>query len=155
MLTPLDLAPLKQASLIESQESLPPCVIGSAVVGSEIERTFGFLDGPHLLDPPLKNTQVITNPDWRERSSPALIASVYPLHARAAKISGHVQIKCTVSAMGAAENCQVISENPAGEQFGTAALRASQAFRFRPRTRNCVPEGGAVIVVPLDFVWRP
>ena len=115
LLAPADLAPAKQASLIEFQESLPACVIGSAVVGAEIERTFGFADSPRLLDPALKNPQVITNPDWRERPSPALIASVYPLHARAAKISGHVQIKCTVSAAGAAENCQVISEDPAGE----------------------------------------
>jgi protein TonB len=64
---------------------------------------------------------------------------------------GISRIKCTVTACGTLENCEVLSEDPPGYGFGEAALGMSKLFKMRPQTKGGQPVGGATVVIPLKF----
>jgi len=81
---------------------------------------------------------VITNVDWARRPS-----ADFPERAQSRGIeSGSATLVCVVAPSGAAQNCEVVSEEPAGAGFGQAALRGARGARFAPSTVNGVAQGG-------------
>jgi protein TonB len=94
---------------------------------------------------------VITNPDWLSKPDADSMAQYYPDRAQRLGVSGRAAITCTVTERGTLSECDVSSEEPAGQDFGTAALKMSRLFRMRPQTRDGQPVGGAKITVPIVF----
>jgi protein TonB len=66
-------------------------------------------------------------------------------------VGGHVLLGCSVSAKGTLEGCSIVSEDPAGQDFGNAALKLTRYFKMRPQTKDGQPVGGARINIPITF----
>jgi protein TonB len=95
---------------------------------------------------------VITSPDWLKRPSGEDLANVYPERAQRMNVNGHAELDCVVTVQGAVANCQVVSESPADQQFGAAAMKLTRYFKMRPQTRDGQPVGGAHVRIPIGFV---
>lgn len=103
--------------------------------------------------PPRRSERfVISNPDWVSRPSPDDMARFYPPRAVEDEVTGDTRIRCTVTTYGTLTECEVVSETPADQGFGEAALRASRQFRMRPRAADGQPVEGGVVTVPIR--WR-
>ena len=94
---------------------------------------------------------VITNPDWARKPSGEDIARYYPDRALRMEVEGRATLSCKVSAKGTLEGCSVVSEDPADQDFGSAALRMSKLFKMRPQTRDGAPVEGGTVRIPLSF----
>jgi protein TonB len=101
--------------------------------------------------PPPPRPTVITNPDWVSRPSGDQVDSVYPDRAQRMEVSGRAELSCTVTEKGTVANCSVVSEDPADQQFGAAAMKLTRYFKMRPQTRDGQPVGGAKINIPIRF----
>jgi TonB family protein len=77
-------------------------------------------------------------------------ASVWPMNAYNARVSGHVMLSCDIDRFGLAEWCKVASETPQGQGFGAAALELRPTFKLTPATG---PDGpvDAVMSIAVDF----
>ncbi len=77
-------------------------------------------------------------------------ASVWPMNAYNARISGHVLLSCDIDRFGLAEWCKVASEIPQGQGFGAAAMELRPTFKLTPATG---PDGpvDAVMSIAVDF----
>lgn len=89
----------------------------------------------------------IVNPHWVRR--PANLQAYYPRRALQRNVEGVVQLDCRVTTTGNLQ-CLVISESPAGWDFGRAALRIAADHQMVPATRDGVPvEGRYQMRVPF------
>lgn len=95
---------------------------------------------------------VIQNPDWLHRPNADDMARYYPARAQRMNVEGRATIACTVDAKGALQACQVVSESPADQDFGQAALRMSRLFKMRPMTLDGAAVSGGAVRVPIRFV---
>ena len=94
---------------------------------------------------------MITKPDWlrqahRRTTSPATIPiapSGWASAARPSSLHGAVQRH--------AHDCSVVSEDPADQDFGDAALKLSKLFKMRPQSKDGVPTGGGTVRIPIRF----
>src|SRR5450432_400814 len=105
--------------------------------------------------PPLvaqASPHVIVNPDWLRRPTGEEFASLYPKAAVDQRIEGRATMQCKVDAEGALIDCALLTEDPAGEGFGPAALAMSSLFRMRPMTRDGQPVSGGIVRIPIRFV---
>ncbi|MFI4976684.1 MAG: hypothetical protein ACHP84_19285 [Caulobacterales bacterium] len=50
------------------------------------------------------------------------------------------------------DDCSVTSEEPADQEFGSAALKISKFFKMKPMTKDGAPTAGAPINIPIRFV---
>jgi len=77
-------------------------------------------------------------------------ASVWPVGAYEARISGHVILTCDIDHFGLAEWCKVASESPKGRGFGQAALELRPTFKLKP---SGGPDGptDTVLNIAIDF----
>ena len=66
-------------------------------------------------------------------------------------VSGRAEISCTVLANGKLSDCSVVSEDPADQQFGDAALKLSKLFKMRPQTKDGAPTSGGTVRIPIRF----
>jgi TonB family protein len=98
------------------------------------------------VDPP-----VVTEPSWRRMPSIEDIAEHYPDKAREAVVGGRVMLGCRVAASGRLNNCEVLSEDPEGYDFGIAALGLVGLMEMNPRTVDGKPVGDGLVRVPLKF----
>ncbi len=94
---------------------------------------------------------VIRNPQWLSLPSARELSRAYPSRAERLGIGGEAVLSCTVTAQGKLNGCQVLSETPAGEGFGAAALKLSAYFKMTPRTVDGQVVDGAQIRIPLKF----
>ncbi len=90
---------------------------------------------------------VITAPTWVER--PRSPERWFPRRAFMQGIAGEVVLDCDVDVNGRL-SCSVVSETPAGQGFGDAALLIAQAHVMRPAMQNGVAVRGRYrMVVPF------
>ena len=66
-------------------------------------------------------------------------------------VGGRAELSCTVTAKGTVSGCSVVSEDPADQEFGAAALKLTRCFKMRPQTRDGAPVGGAKVIIPIRF----
>jgi TonB family protein len=78
------------------------------------------------------------------------IERAYPKAAKERGIGGEARLRCLIQADGLLA-CSVISETPAGQGFGQAALRLMAERRARPATPAGQPTAGAVYVTTIRF----
>jgi TonB family protein len=91
---------------------------------------------------------VVTNPDWLRRPSPDQLHTAFPTQATASE--GYVRLACIVTVQGLVRNCEILSESPAGQGFGQAALAITPQLLFRPGTVNGRPVESTV-TIPFPF----
>lgn len=94
---------------------------------------------------------VIVNPKWLSRPSPEQMARYYPTGALEDGVQGRVVLSCRVTVKGTLEACAPVSETPAGQGFGEAALKVSRFFRMSPQMVDGRPVDGASVKVALSF----
>jgi protein TonB len=105
--------------------------------------------------PPTAMSKVVTSPDWLVKPSAAEVVAAYPRRALIRRIGGTARVTCVVTVDGETAGCEVLAEDPPGVGFGPAALKLSHRFRFRPRTVDGIPEGGAIVIIPFRFEIPP
>nr|WP_255500863.1 energy transducer TonB [Caulobacter sp. 17J80-11] len=88
-----------------------------------------------------------SGPRWAEGSE--AISDAFPQTALRAGVSGTVLLSCRITVEGAATNCEVLEESPAG--FGKAAVQASGRYRFKPATYEGRPIEAAQVKIPIRF----
>jgi TonB family protein len=78
----------------------------------------------------------------------------YPERARKAGITGRAFIVCTVMQRGTVNNCTLVSETPAGFEFGSAALKLSMLFRMKLTSQDGKSTVGTKVSIPIRFVLK-
>jgi len=105
---------------------------------------------PPPAPPAPPRPSVITNVQWSSRPRPT--ADDFPARALERGVSGSATVRCVAQPNGRPANCQVVSEEPAGQGFGRAAVRIVQRGQLSPRT----VDGAAVnasfnVTVPFNL----
>ncbi len=95
--------------------------------------------GPALLDP-----------DWVSWFGPEEVERAYPMAAYKAGTPGGALLSCQGLRDGRVRDCRVISETPAGQGFGRAALGLTRFCRFRPLKIDGRPVE-ARLRIPIEF----
>jgi len=103
--------------------------------------------GPAAAAGPAK----ITKPQWLQRPTAAQMERHYPRAGLSNDATGSAMIRCAVTVSGNVTACSVISEDPAGQGFGSAALKLSRYFRMSPKTIDGQPVDGAIVDIRLAF----
>ncbi|THD55367.1 TonB family protein [Phenylobacterium sp.] len=95
-----------------------------------------------------------TPPAWVHKPTERDLLAVWPKSAWAKRLSGHATINCLVSLQGAVFDCVVMSETPAGENFGAAAVALTPQFLMKPGSLNGEPTVTPVNI-PIAFAMQP
>jgi len=111
-------------------------------------------DRAHETDRDQPGWAVKTWPSWFVYPSRDEFAWVYPDRANRMGVSGHARLACTVLPTGEAVACSVISEDPADQNFGAAAIKLAPHFLLRPTTYDGEPVA-APAIVPVKFALPP
>jgi TonB family protein len=88
--------------------------------------------------------------DWRRPPAVDVVQFFYPADAMRKEITGRVIVACEISEAGISQNCRLVSETPAGQGFGEAALKLAPLFEFTP----AISKGRAVVEtvqIPITF----
>ena len=94
--------------------------------------------GPQLFDSP----SVVVTP------TPEQFAAAYP---RQAHGDGLVNLSCGLTSGGRLNNCQVVSETPARQGFGQAALSLSRLYRL---PMDLVGDQASTVTIRLEIKAR-
>jgi len=114
-----------------------------------------YEERPPLLPPLLlvgsRQPTTIVNPDWEQKPSGNEAAQYYPELAQRTGIEGRATVSCLVQADGSLNDCELVSEEPAGQSFGQAALKMVGLFKMKPATVGRQPIAGARVNIPINF----
>lgn len=117
----------------------------------DISQLLPSFDPPTPIKTAPVEPPVIRNPAWQDRPTAEEMARHYPESAIRRGIQGQATISCAVTARGALTACRVVSETPAEERFGAAALKLARYFRLSPQTINGNTVEGAPVTIPIRF----
>jgi TonB family protein len=111
-----------------------------------------------LADPPAPPTPVAAGlppPVAAKPPAPADDASFYPAAARAAGVEGEAAITCDRNEHLALRACKLVSETPAGQGFGAAALALAAKSPDNPKVDIVDPGVRPPITVTVNFRLHP
>ncbi|RAK59103.1 hypothetical protein DJ021_04455 [Phenylobacterium hankyongense] len=91
-----------------------------------------------------------TPADWLRKPTPADMLVVWPTQAWAKGLGGRAIIACQVTTQGALLDCVTLSEKPAGEHFGAAAIALTPQFLMKPATLKGAPVV-SMVNIPINF----
>ncbi len=98
----------------------------------------------------------IGKPKWVGVPQVNDMAAVIPEAAKKANVyKARVVLECGVVADGAVDQCQVVSQDPAGLSYGDAAVALSKFFRLAVWTEEGLPVVGGRVRIPLRFDAEP
>ena len=104
-----------------------------------------LIPGFAAADPPADR-----DADWLHRPTSGDIRAAFPSDPEAQRRGGSATLHCIITTTGAARDCTVATESPAGLGFGQAALTLAPQFLFRPAIRDGQPvESG--VSIPITF----
>jgi len=89
---------------------------------------------------------VPNQPEWSEAPSVADVAAAYPAKARAAGVSGTVNLTCEIGHDGHPKDCATVTEKPGGYGFGAAARKVAEGLKVDDPAMN-----HRNIFVPVTF----
>ena len=95
----------------------------------------------------------MTPPSWVRSPTEAEIAAVWPKDAQG--VRGAVTLSCPLTPEGAARDCKVRSEAPAGRGFGAAALKLQPIFQLSPGKDLGKPGQGEALIPVIFEPPRP
>jgi protein TonB len=75
----------------------------------------------------------------------------YPPDAMAKKLAGSATVRCKIDKSGAFTGCKVVSETPAKNGFGDAALKLSKVFLLSPKAADGTNIVGESLTIPMQF----
>jgi TonB family protein len=93
-------------------------------------------------------------PRWVYLPTERDIASVYPNGADSRHTAGEATVKCTIGGTGDLKACAVTDEAPAGEGFGSAAMKLTHQYRMRQHANDGSPVAGRSVELTMDFTPR-
>jgi TonB family protein len=106
-------------------------------------------------DPAAPDGRKITTPKWTRTMTAEAMAATYPQAAvKAGVMTGAGTVACVVDAQGVLTDCQVRREDPAGLDFGAAAIEAAKLMAMNPWSKEGEPVDGLPIVLPIRFNWQ-
>lgn len=85
------------------------------------------------------------------------VAAAFPAKAKAAGLSGAVDLSCTAASSGELKDCTVIGENPRGHGFGQAARQLARHMRVtgvRAGTEVKAPVNFSADLLKADFTAK-
>lgn len=112
---------------------------GASVEGRRVATRFDFLAPGDA------------NPNWIRKPNGREIANVFPKKALEKGVEGRATIKCQVTVEGFLDACKVLTEAPAGMDFGAAGLQLATQFRMSPKIRGGKPVPGGEVTIPINW----
>jgi len=108
---------------------------------------------PALAAPPAPTPQPAANAAAAQAPDPALV--FYPAAARAAGIEGSAVIRCIHNEHMALRNCVLVSETPAGQGFGAAAMAMAAKSPDNPKLDYPDEPAKPPQEIEIKFTLRP
>jgi protein TonB len=90
---------------------------------------------------------------WVAQPSHTEFMRAYPSQADWNATPGHAVLQCVFTAAGRLSDCAVVSEAPAGQRFGVAALKLARYFRAVAKPAGA-SLAGKLITLPITFEVR-
>ncbi len=96
-------------------------------------------------------TEIIREPVWTRRPTPAEIEALRPKQAAGFKLSAVANLWCVARADGTLADCQIDWQDPPGMGFGEAALTGAPLYQIAATDKLGPVEGRPVEV---RFSWK-
>jgi hypothetical protein len=136
------------ALLLAPNFLMRPAMKGGKPATGEVNIPINFSGAEWLAGPRI---EALLHPLWLQAPTTAEVAAAVP---KGAPPQGHAAMRCSVEADGSLRRCEVLSENPGGRGFGSAAK--SLAARFRVYTDPAKSDYRNVrVTVPVAFEAHP
>jgi len=107
----------------------------------------GRINIPVVFKPPPN----LARPNWRRLPSTEDMEAVFPEEAQRQGRSGKAILDCLVGTNGALGACRLLSEDPPGLGFGSAALALTPSFLMSPMSVDGQPVDGGSVRIPILF----
>jgi len=102
---------------------------------------------------PYEHMPADSPPSWLRKPTSRDLLVVWPKEAWNRGQGGKATIDCLISLQGTLYDCVTLSESPAGQNFGSAAIALTPQFLMKPATLKGEPVIGDARI-PINFDWQ-